>query len=385
MKHASRPSRLAAFTIAAWLALPALVAQADRVVLYPIGGDAEPELTEDIEDHVTSVLRALGHEVVGAPGGISATRPQTAAQMGGVATAAGADWVLVIDVEPLRGQYNMHVFAGYQATQRVEELTVGVMLADEEARLRDVLSAMLRPEGLGEDALRLTGEETEEDRARREAEEARLREEAEAQRRREEEEARRLEEEEAERARREAEEQAQQEAAEAAARAQAAWDARPRYGSDGHWMLSVGGGGLAAIGLGEVRQAGGASATPTGGLGLVQARVAHQLEGVEGFEIRGGIDVFLGLTNGLDIVVGAAYLFSPFVEPIYIGAVIDLGLAIGFTGARDVGFVTRASAIVAFRPTDHFQIEVVLPELGVMTNGVGSFLVGGAARLGYRF
>ncbi|MDQ3033688.1 MAG: hypothetical protein M3Y87_14820 [Myxococcota bacterium] len=391
MKHGSRLHSSVAFTIALAIlvAITPAIARADRVVLYPVTGRADPDRLEEVEDHVADALRALGHEVVAPPGGISSEPPSTAAQMGGVATASGASYVVIAEIEPLRAQYRLHVRVGYQATERVEELVVTVMAAEEEARLRDVLAAMLRPEGLGDDAVRLTGEP---DPAADEAERLRREDEERARQQAADEEAAR---EEAERAAREAEEartaeeRAQREEAERAAREREAWNARATYGSDGEWLLLIGGEASYAFGFSQrtVRLPDGTmeQRDTGGGLGLIQARVGRAFSGTDGLELRGGIDVVLGAFGGMNIVLGGVWQFSPFTFPIRIGVTIELGGSFTFTGARDAGFLVRGGAVASWAPIRQLQIELALPEIGVITNGAGAFLIGAAVRVGYRF
>ncbi len=371
-------SRFAAFTIALLVWAVPVLAEADRVVLYPLGGDAEQARLDDIEERVATILRDQGHTIVPPP---SASRPSTSAEMESVASAANASYVVVAQVDPLRGQYRFEIHVYYLPAGRLEDLVATVLESEEQARLSDILSSMVRREGLGEDALRLTGEETtppppgetDEERQRREAEEA-ARREAEEQARREAEEA----------ARREAEEQARREADEAARRAeqaQRAWNERPLYGADGHWMLQLGGSGSYAIALGELpamHQAG-------GGLFDVSFRVGRTFDGLEGFELRGGLDYTTGVFSALGIHVGAAWLGSFFVEPFYIGAGGEVGVIFPFTGSREVGFSARVGALFAWRPIPHLVIEASVPEIGVITPGTGAVTVGGSLRVGYRF
>lgn len=389
MKQSSR-SILAAFTILAIaLAVPA-AARADRVVLYPLTGRADQDRLDDLEDHVDRVLRELGHEVLAAPGGLSTIdRPATAAEMEGVATAAGATYVLAIEIEPLRAQYRMHVRVGYQPTGRVEELTLTVLESEEHDRLTAVMRAMLRPEGLGEDAMRLTGDAadqgaiSEEERLRREEEErARLAAEEEARRRAEEEERAREEEE-----RRRAEERAAREAEEAAQRARDAWTNRATYGSDGEWVVLVGGGASYAYLFTParvIRDAMLIGTTTDAGFGLIEARLGRAFPGTDGLELRGGIDVFLGASGGMNVVLGAVWQLTPLAGvPIHLGPSIELGGSFSFTGGQNAGFVARASMVASWTPTPHFQLEVALPELGVQTNA--GLVLGAALRAGYRF
>lgn len=364
------------------------VARADRVVLYSLTGTGTEDRIDHIETVLESAIVALGHTVA-VPHG---ARPATASEMDGIAMAASADYVLLPYLDSSStGHYRLHLSVGHEG--RVEELVVEVNEADEAeeaARLRDVLGCLLRPEGLGDDALRLAGVETDEERDRREAAEAAARA-AEAARLADDEAARLAEEEAArlaaeEEERRRAEEEARLAAEEARRAAEAAalteaerWNARPRYGSDGAWLLALGveGSGFATFQPNARTGRGG------GGLGVIQARVARLV--VEGFEIRGGLDVFFGDTGGMDLQLGLAYHFSPFVDPIYLGVVAEGGVSFLFTGPRDVGFLGRVSATLGWRPTDHFHLELALPELGVMTNGAGALLMGASVRAGYRF
>jgi hypothetical protein len=376
---------LLAFTVSV-LAVFAFAApvRADRVVLFGVEGQSDGSRRAMAEDHIRTALRALGHEVVPGRG----ARPTTSAEYDATARASTASYVVVADVDALPGQYNLHVSVGTELSSRVEELVVSVTFAEEDERLRDVLGAMLRPAGLGEDALRLSGVESDADRAAREAAEAAahqaeldaaqhaLDEEAAAEaalRRAEEAERQRLED--------EARQRAEREAAEAHATEQTRWDQRPLYGAGGAWMIQIAGAGGYATPLAQ-RIDGHAAG---GGFGLVQARVGRIIDGTGGLELRAGADVFFGLGTALDLVVGATYQFSPFVEPIHLGVIAELGLSIAFSGPRDVGFVLRAGGVVSWNPTGGFYLEVALPELGVMTNGTGQFVFGASVRAGYRF
>lgn len=369
-------SRFLAWTIAVVALIAPSVALADRVVLYPVDGRADQERLEQIEERITTLLEEQGHTLI-APS--VAERPRGSAAYEAAASGANAQFVIVAEVDPLRAQYRLHLEVYYRPAGRTEELVATVLEAEERERLSDILSSMVRREGLGEDAIRLTGEEgpepdpdpepqgeTEEERLRREAEEAARREEE-------------------ERARREAEERAareRQEASQREADSQRAWNARARYETDGHWMLQVGGGGRYGFLIG-------APPNPMGesGVGLfdVTLRVGRTFDGVEGFELRGGIDFAGGGLYGLGIHVGAAWLGSFFVEPVYIGVGGEIGVIFTFTGSRDVGFSGRAGALFAWRPASHFMLEASVPELGILSPGAGLVTIGGSIRASYRF
>jgi hypothetical protein len=358
------------------------LARADRVVVYALGGPVSGDRRDHIEEAVLSAVRALGHTVVTPT---DTTVPATAGEMDGIAIARTADYILIPRVDgTMPGQYRLHLTVGHAG--RVEDLVVNVTDAEEVERLADVLGAMLRPAGLGDDALRLSGMENDAERAAREAAEAaRAAEEAarlaadadaaraEADRIAAEEEAARLAAEEEERRR------AEEEAAAARATEEERWNARPVYGSDGAWMVlgGVQGGGFAAFSRACAR------CEPVGGLATVNVRIARLL--IEGLELRGGADLMLGAITALDLQVGAAYLFSPFAEPIYLGASAEVGVSFLFTGPRDVGFLFRVNALLGWRPTQNVYLEVALPEIGVMTNGENALLFGASVRVGYRF
>ena len=380
MKACSR-LLLAAFTICAGALTGPAEASAEQVELFPVGGTADGSTLTMAQSHLRQTIIALGHTVVEGTG----TRPTTSAEFNASATSTHAVYVVMADIEPHPGHYGLHVWVGSVDANRVEELMVDVLLDDEDARLRDVLGSMLRPQGLADDALRLSAEETEAERARRLAAEAAAQQAerdrlhqaesdaaaaAEAQRRADEAEAQRLADEQRQ--------QAAQAAAQAAQTAQHAWDHRPVYGADGAWMVQIGGAGGGAAIYGEHPHTPGA-----GALGLVQARVGRML--VEGLELRAGADIFFGLGTGLDLMIGASYQFTPFVAPVHIGAIAEVGMSIAFQGPRDVGFLFRAGAVVSWNPVEHLYFELALPELGVMTNGTGAVVFGASLRLGYRF
>lgn len=375
-------------------ALPSL-ARADRVVLYPVDGRADQERLDEIHGVLSGILREQGHTIVPPP---STERPTTSSAMESAASVTSATYVIVARVDPLRAQYRMHVHVYYRPNGRLEDLVVTVLDAEERARLSDVLSSMVRREGLGEDALRLTGdgpslppeptgETDEERRAREEAERAQREEEERL--RREAEEAARIEEE--ERARREAEEAAGQRE-----RAERAWNERLQYGADGPWMVQVQLGGSYAVRLSPL----GNAPRNDGGLFDVGVRVGRTFEGIDGFEVRGGLDIltgqFAGIVTpggeqpavgftGLALHAGAAWLGSFIVEPLYFGVAGEVGVVFSFTGLRDAGFSGRLSPLVAWRPAEHFMLEASVLELSVLTPGSGVFSIGGSVRAGYRF
>jgi hypothetical protein len=398
LRHSDPPRRVnprsRLFALAALVlssSLPA-VAEADRVVLYSVTGRADDARLAEVEAQLAAVLREQAHTLVLPP---SASRPLSSAEMEATASAVNATYVVVPEVEPLPGQYRLSLHVYYRPNARLEELVVNVLLSEERARLSDVLSSMLRRQGLGDDALRLTGEpgptatsgESEEERARRESEERARRESEERARRESEERARRESE---ERARRESEERARRESEERA------WAERRPYGDDGAWMVQLAVGGGYATRLGALPGA----LSSEGSLLDVGVRVGRTFEGLDGFELRGGLDVVTGTFagpvigdgtspsvgyTGVALRVGAAWLGSFFPEPVYLGLGGEVGLIFTATGGRDVGFAGTLGALVAWRPVRSLVLEASLPELSVITPGAGALSVGASVRAGYRF
>jgi hypothetical protein len=363
---------------------PSSSARADAVALLPARGRATPERLEEIEQLVSEVLREQGHRPA-PPSQARIAETPSSAEMEQVAAASNAVYVVSLEVEPLRAQYRLHVLVYYRPAGRLEELVATVLSAEERARVSDILSSMVRREGLGEDALRLTGEEDPDAATRRDAEE-RARLEAEAAAQREAEEAARLEAE--AQARREAEEAARQEAEEQARREEAerrrleeAWNGRVQYGADAPWMAQLVVGGRYAAILGQLP----AGAQGGGGLFDLGLRIGRTFEGLDGLELRGGLDFATGAFTALGLHVGVAWLGSFFTEPVFIGLGGEVGVIFTLTGARDVGFSGRASALIAWRPTHRFYVEASLPEVGVVTPGSGAVTIGASLRAGYRF
>ena len=326
------------------LVLAPSVASADAVALLALGGRADQERLEATEQVMAELLREQGHRLA-APSAASVDHPPTSAQLEQVAEDSRAIYVITAEVEPMRGQYRLSIHVYYRPAGRLEELVVTVLEDEERARLADVLRSMVRREGLGEDALRLTEEIDPEDRAQREAEEQ---------------------------ARREAE--AEREAAEA-------WDARVPYGADAPWMIQLQVGGRYAATLGSLP----AGAQGGGGLFDAGLRLGRSFEGVDGFELRGGLDFATGTYTALGIHVGASWLGSFFVEPVFIGLGGEVGVIFTLTGSRDAAFSGRVSALFAWRPADHFYLEASLPELGYVSPGAGALTIGASLRAGYRF
>lgn len=354
------------------------IASADRVVVLPATGDVPEEQRHDIEDAVAVAVQALAHEAL--TEGVSAEAgavPQTANEMRAIAELQNAEWTVVAVIhDHSEAAYWTTLRVGYAPAGRVEELDAEVRRSNEPFRLRALLQALLRPEGLSEDGLTLAGADTaaraaeanaqsaDDEAARLAAEEAaRLAAEEEA----------RLPEEEA--IRLAAEEAA---AAESEANAAEAFANRDRYGvADGLTLVEVG------VGFRPLLSTG--SGGNGGSLGSIELKVGRGFTGLPGFEVRGGLDLIFGAASALTLHVGAAYLLSPITAPLHIGGTVELGLFQTISGERGPGFMVRASALVAYNLTGSLYIEGSLPEFMYITNGGGAVALGVSARLGLRF
>lgn len=357
------------------------VARADRVVLLPPSGTAEVETLDEIEERLAAAIVAVGHEAVtdsAAVGPSAPPPPETANEMRAVAEMQTAGWVVVPRVTPLPGQYRLHLRVGQAAGPRVEEIEVIVLHANEDERLRDVLGAMLRPEGLGDDAVRLTEPQdgatvpppgdvaAAEEEARRREEEERARLEAEEQ------------------ARRQFEEREAQRRAEEERRREEAWKARERYGDRGPWMLNVGLDLRPVIAHQEVIVEG--QDVGGGVLGGVSVRGGRSFEGLRGFELRVAADFTTGASSGLGLAAGAVYLFAPFEEtPVFIGAGVEAGWFQFTTGNPVASFMARVAPMVVWRATEGLYFEAALPELMLLTANGGVGTLGLSIRGGTRF
>ena len=353
------------------------VARADRVVLLPPSGTAEVETLDEIEERLAGAIVAVGHEAVtdsAAVGPDAPPPPETANEMKAVAEMQNAGWVVVPRVTPLPGQYRLHLRVGQAAGPRVEEIEVIVLQANEEERLRDVLGAMLRPEGLGDDAVRLTEPQDgptvqpppDDEEARRREEEERARLEAE------------------ERARQEFEEREAQRRAEEERRAEEAWEARERYGDRGPWMFNVGLDLRPVIAHQEVIVEG--EDRGGGVLGGVSIRGGRSFEGLRGFELRVAADFTTGASSGFGLAAGAVYLFAPFEDtPVFIGAGVEAGWFQFTTGNSVASFMGRVAPVVVWRATEGLYFEAALPELMLLTANGGVGTLGLSIRGGTRF
>jgi hypothetical protein len=367
-------------------------ARADRVVVVSPAGSATEELRDDVEDRIAEVIRALGHETVSPPNATDAIGErslETSEELGEFARTANARFVVVTSIEPLPGQYRLLTRVFYTDLARVEELVVNVTLADERMQLNDILACMVRPSGLGDDAVRLgggasfdpvdtagTGLTEEERRLLEAAGEAELEAEAEAER------LAALEEEaaQAERDRLALEEEAALAAEEEANSESEAWSDRERYGTNGDIMVQAGFYGAGILTSGSQLANGG------GFVGTLQLRAAYAITSLPGFELRGGIDAVLGSTSGIGFLGGGAFLASLFSDtPIFIGGHIEFGINVATSGNKGASFVTRLGPVASWRATDSIHLELAPLDFTIISSNGGGLLLGSSLRLGYRF
>ena len=140
------------------VSLIASAGAADRVVLVRPTGADETRL-DDLEDILAQAIQAAGHSAVTERAGVdpNAPPPTTGNEMRAVADLQNAAYVVATELhDPTASTYHLRVRVGYAPESRLEAIDVAVPVTAELPRLIDVLRSMLRPEGLGDEALRLT-------------------------------------------------------------------------------------------------------------------------------------------------------------------------------------------------------------------------------------
>ncbi|MCS6799351.1 MAG: hypothetical protein NZ898_12645 [Myxococcota bacterium] len=356
---------IASFTL--WLA--PLHARADRVVLLPPRGDVGDHALGEIEEALAQAVRDAGHlplTELGVGDPASTPPPVTANELRAIAEMQNAAYVLYVEARTAEGGERMAFRAGYAPLTRMEEIELYVPRGDRARRLREVVAALLRPQGLGEEAARLMSED---ERAR--AEQARLEEE-----RRRAEERERAERE--ERARREAEERARREREEREARAAEEarrWEERERYGDRGAWMV---GGGLDLRAILSAPRGRGGSA-----LGGVSGRVGRRI--ARGWELRGVVDLVTGASSAIAFGVGGVFFYSPLADhPLFVGGSAEAGLHFATTGNRVASFLLRIAPVVGYR-LGGVYFEVAAAEIGWLSANDGVTTLGLSARAAVRF
>ncbi|MAQ18745.1 MAG: hypothetical protein CMN30_28605 [Sandaracinus sp.] len=346
-------------------------AQAARVVLLRSVGSADLEMKEELDATVSRTLRGLGFHVLSEGAAMEVEEeviPETANDLRAIAELQNATYTLQPIIHDASAEAYWVTFrAGYAPDTRVEELDAEIRVVHEEERLQQLLAALMRPAGLGEEAHALAGQDAAGRQQEQDAADAEAAAAAEAERQR-------LAAEEAER---EAErERAAQEAADAEAAAERAFDERDRYGvADGLMMLS---GGLGVRGLVKSGGDGGA-------LGSFELQFGRGFESIPGLELRAGLGLYFGAAGAFDLHVGAAYLTSLFAFPLHLGAILEGGLFMPITGQRSPGGMVRFSALASYNVTGNLYAELSLPAFTWLSNGGGAIGIGASIHLGARF
>lgn len=364
-RHAFTHVLVAAALALASLAGVAATAHAEQVVLLPVTGSDDEELTEHLDDALAEAVLGLSHQPMTEAYIVDAPPPETGNEMRAVAEMQNSTWVVVPRVSGVTPErYRLFLRVGYAPEGRVEELEVTVIRRQEGARLADVLGAMLRPAGVGDDAVRLTEEPTDT---------GPTPEELEAERQRQEEERARE-----EAARQEFLARERERAAEEARNRELRWENREQYGQRGHpWLISAGVDIRPIIATGE----GGSGGLLWG----FSARLGRTFQGLDGFEARAVLDIVTGSAQGFGLGVGAAYLHSFWEDaPVFIGASVELGWYQGLTGNASAAFFVRGAPTVAWRPTDEIYLEVAVGEFQFLSTAGGAATTGVSARFGYR-
>ncbi len=346
--------------VACLWAMPGL-ARADRVVLLPVEGAPE-ELVEEVEQQLIVTLRALGHEPTGdqLPPGAEAPAPESLEDFLAIAGMNQAAWTLHVRVESGSARsYWIRLRVASTAASRQEELRSEVVRAHEAERLRELLGALLRPEGLGADAERLGGpdpfvEPVAPEGGGDESEQA-----AESH---------------------PPEPKAAPEAAEAdpsrgEARVQEpATSASSPARSDVGWYVT---GGVAwrPILRHDPRARGGSLAAGALRVGLGRRLAPRSMHW------RAGLDLALGDSNGFTLVVGGLYDVLS-VGPVVLGALGEIGLHKATTGNDVWQAMGRVGAVGRLPIGSRLFLEATLPELTWLSANGGGLLLGGSVRLG---
>jgi len=348
------------------------LAHADRVVVLPLQTEAaaDQEAVDELEEALAEAIRAAGHEFVTESHALqvdAAALPSNANELRAVAELQAAQWVM-IPSQDQSGSANRISFRLFSvAWDRDETFTLLLPDADVSSRLEEAIFAVLSREGAApHEVWMASGDPSprEQERVARDEEAA--------------EEARRLEELERQRQQEQAEERAQQEANRARQEEERQWNERSRYGDSEAMMMGVGLSGMALVAVPE--EASG------GGLVALQGRFGYALEAVAGLELRAGLDIVFGAASAFSISGGAAYLYSPFTgTPIHVGGSASLGYFQGISGGRTASFMTRISGLGVWELGSNSAVELVVPELTVLSSGGGTLAVGGGLRYLHRF
>ncbi len=350
----------------AWVAIlwamPAEV-YADRVVLLPVEG-APQEVVEEVEQQLVVTLRELGHEPTSdaVPSGVETPPPpESLEDFLAIAGMQQADWALDVRVESASDRsYWLRFRAASVAASRLEELRAEVKRAHEAERLRALLSALLRSEGLGSDAERLGGADPFVPPPPPSSE--RLANEAEA-----------GSEPGADDAPAEKPEPNAAPASgdEASTSPASPADASPPRRADAGWYVTGAASWRPIVGH-DPRARGGS----IWGVGL---RLGRGME--RGLHWRAGLDLALGDSNGITLLGGGVYDVLQ-VGPMRFGALGEVGVHKATSG-NDVWQLAGRLGVVGRMPMgSQLFVEATLPEVTWLSANGGGWLLGGAVRLG---
>ncbi|EYF03625.1 hypothetical protein [Chondromyces apiculatus] len=134
-------------------------ALADRVAVLPARGGTDDAARQTAQAEITRGLTALGHEVV-ADTEVTASLwavldgvPDSTDEYRTVGTATSAGWVLLGLIEPAVKTTRVELLAFHGSTGRVESVAREVEQEQMGPQIQEMLSVLVRPEGIGEGEL----------------------------------------------------------------------------------------------------------------------------------------------------------------------------------------------------------------------------------------
>jgi len=157
--HERMRQRASAFACVPLLLLASSPALADRVVALPATGAADPAEKAGFDGDVAGALASLGHtaasdvEARAALARIADGSADTPEEYALVATGARADWVVIARIDPAGAALHVEATAYLVSMGRVESVARDVDRNQRGPQVREMLSVLLRPEGVGVGAL----------------------------------------------------------------------------------------------------------------------------------------------------------------------------------------------------------------------------------------
>ncbi|UQA61286.1 hypothetical protein [Polyangium aurulentum] len=141
------------------LLLSAAPALADRVVVLPSQGGADPAARAQLDAELIQSLTALGHtavpntETLAALARVADGSADTPEEYAIVAGATQANWVVGGRVEPAVATQHVELAAYLASMQRVESVAREVNRNRSQVEVQEMVTVLLRPEGIGVGAL----------------------------------------------------------------------------------------------------------------------------------------------------------------------------------------------------------------------------------------